>query len=81
MLGIYYLDYSSVLFPKSKRRMIIGYTKSDFLKKLEHMHIPDDYFCWISECRTPGYLFDGRMVDCRAWIIKHMPNNFGQPLK
>lgn len=79
-LGIYYLDYSAETFPKSRRKMIIGTTKSEFLIKLEHKHIPDDYFCWISECRTPGYLFEGRMEGGIKWIIKHMPSNFGEPL-
>ena len=33
-LGIYYLDYSPVPYPKSARKLIIGYTKKEFLNKL-----------------------------------------------
>lgn len=80
-LGIYYLDYSEVRFPRARRKMVLGCTKSEFLIQLEHMNIPNEYFCWISECRTPGYLFEGIMIDGMAWITKYMPDSFGEPLK
>lgn len=79
-LGIYYLDYANVTFPRSRRKMILGCTKSEFLIKLEHMHIPNEYYCWIQECTKPQYLFQGTMADGMVWITKHMPDNFGEPL-
>jgi len=80
-LGIYYLDYAPITFHRSKRKMIIGYTKSDLLIKIEKIIIPDDWFCWLSECRTPGYLIEGTTPIVVEWIIKYMPDNFGEPLK
>ena len=80
-LGIYYLDYAPIIFQRSNRKMIIGYTKSDLLIKIEKTIIPDDWFCWLSECRTPGYLIEGTTPIVVGWIIKYMPDNFGEPLK
>lgn len=79
-LGIYYLDYSDVPFPKSKRKMIIGYTRKDLLDKIEEAKIPNNWLCWFQECRTPGYLVEGDTTKVIAWIEKHMPDNFGEPL-
>jgi hypothetical protein len=81
MLGIYYLDYSEVTFPRSRRKMIIGYTRSDLLQKILEKNIPDNYFCWLQECRTPGYLVEGNLETVRAWIDTHMPETFGEPWK
>ena len=80
-LGIYYLDYCATTTPKHNRKMIIGYTKSDFLIKIEKTIIPDDWFCWLSECRTPDYLINGKTPVVVEWITKNMPDNFGEPLK
>jgi hypothetical protein len=80
-LGIYYLDYSDVPYPRSRRKMIIEYTRSGFLIQLEKRLIPDDWYCWLSECNTPGYLVEGRTPQVTDWIIKHMPDKFGDPLK
>lgn len=79
-MGIYYLDYSEVIFPRSRRKMIIGYTRSDLLQKLAEKELPDDYFCWLQECRTPGYLVEGDVKKVKAWIDKNMPENFGDPI-
>lgn len=80
MIGIYYLDYSDRPFPKSARKMIIGYTKDGLLSSIEERKIPDNYLCWFQECRTPGYLFEGTLVETKEWISKHMPDKFGEPL-
>jgi len=80
MLGIYYLDYCDRPYPRSARQMIIGYTKNDLLLSIKERNIPDDWFCWFWECRTPGYLIEGNTVKVIAWIEKHMPDNFGEPL-
>ncbi len=77
-LGIFYLDYSDVSFPKSKRKLIMGYTKLDLLKKIEDTQIPIDYLCWLQECRTPGYLIQGNVTEIKNWINDHLSNNFGQ---
>jgi hypothetical protein len=79
-LGIYYLDYSPVPYPKSTRKFIIGYTKKEFLDKISDAKIPGDWLCWLSECRTPGYLVEGDINKITAWIKKHIPNKFGEPL-
>ena len=81
MLGIYYLDYSDKTFPRSARKMIIGYTRSDLLAQIAEKDIPEDYYCWLSECRTRGYLFEGRMEKVTQWIELHMPEKFGEPLR
>jgi hypothetical protein len=78
-LGIFYLDYAEVSFPKSRRKMIIDYTRSGFLQQMIEKNIPDNYFCWLSECRTSGYLVEGNTETVRAWIDKHMPEKFGEP--
>lgn len=80
-LGIFYLDYSDVAFPISKRKMIIGYTRSDLLQGMIERCIPDNYFCWLQECRTPGYLVEGDTETVRVWIDKYMPEKFGEPWK
>ncbi len=79
-LGIYYLDYAEVPFPRSKRKMIIGYTRKDLLDKITEAKIPNNWLCWFQECRTPGYLVEGNIEKVAAWIEKHMPDNFGEPL-
>jgi len=79
-LGIYYLDYSDVLYPRSKRKMIIGYTRKDLLNSIKEAKISDTWFCWLQECRTPGYLVDGNVEFVSAWISKHIPDKFGDPL-
>lgn len=78
-LGIFYVDYSLFLFPRSNRKLIIGFTRSDLLQKISEREIPDNYFCWLQECRTPGYLAEGNVAKVRAWIDEHMPENFGEP--
>jgi hypothetical protein len=78
-LGIYYLDYCDVPFPKSRRKMIMGYTRSNFLQYMAEAKIPDNYYCWLQECRTPGYLIEGTAEIVRDWIDKHMKENFGEP--
>jgi len=80
-LGIFYLDYSDVLFPRSRRKMIIGYTRSDLLQSIIEKNIPDNYYCWLQECRTPGYLIEGTTEQVRTWIDKNMPEKFGEPWK
>jgi hypothetical protein len=80
-LGIFYLDYSDVAFPRSRRKLIIGYTRSDFLQKIQEKNIPDTYLCWLQECRTPGYLVEGNIETVRAWIDKHMSETFGDSRK
>jgi len=80
-LGIYYFDYSKVPFPRSTRKLIIGYTRIDFLKGIKEKNIPNDWLCWFSECRTPGYLVEGNLTKVREWIDIHMPDKFGEPLK
>lgn len=79
-LGIYYLDYAEVPFPKSRRKMIFGYTRKQFLESIEEHNIPNNYFCWLSECRTPGYLVEGNIATVAAWVEKHIPDNYGEPL-
>lgn len=78
-LGIFYLDYSEIIFPRSRRKLIIGYTKADLLQKMQEKQIPDEYLCWLQECRTPGYLVEGTASIVREWINTHMPENFGEP--
>lgn len=79
-LGIYYLDYSPVPYPKSARKLIIGYTKKEFLNKIKEANIPDDWFCWLAESRTPGYYVEGNITKVKAWITRHMPDKYGEPL-
>lgn len=79
-LGIYYLDYCEKSWPKSARKMIFGYTKKQFLKSIKEHNIPNNYFCWLSECRTPGYLVEGNIEKVSKWISKHIPNKYGDPL-
>lgn len=81
MLGIYYFDYCANVFPKSARKLIIGYTRTDLLERIEQQNIPDEWFCWITECRTPGYLIDGKKQIVIDWINRHMPDEFGEPLR
>lgn len=78
-LGIFYLDYSDKYYPKAQRKTIIGYTRVDLLKKISIIDIPDDYICWLQECRTPGYLIEGNIKQITSWIDTHLSNNFGQP--
>ena len=78
-LGIFYLEYSEVVYPRTKRKLIIGYTKSDLLQKMDEHQVADNYFCWLQECRTPGHLVKGTGNIVRAWINKHMPERFGEP--
>ncbi len=77
-LGIYYLDYSAVPYPKSARKIIIGYTKDDFLEKIEEANIPEDWMCWLSECRTPGYFVEGNIQKVVEWITLHLTNVYGE---
>ncbi len=79
-LGIYYLEYAEAVYPRSARKLIIGYTKKDMLDKIKERKIPEDWFCFFCECRTPGMLVDGNIATVKAWITKHMPKNFGEPL-
>lgn len=78
-LGIYYLDYAEVPFPRSRRKTIIGYTRSDLLQKIAEAKIPDGFDCWLHECRTVGVLVEGKAERIRDWIDKHMKENFGEP--
>lgn len=80
MLGIYYFDYSERVYPKSSRKMIIGYTRSDLIFKIKEKQIPDNWFCWLSECRTPGYLIDGSASKIIDWISIHLPDKIGHPI-
>lgn len=79
-LGIYYLSYSEVPFPKSKRQLIIGYTRDDMLTKIADKNIPVSWSCYYEECRTPGFLVQGNIETIKAWITEHMPITFGEPL-
>jgi hypothetical protein len=81
MLGIYYLDYCERLWPKRGRQMIICYTRTDVLSKMIEKNIPEEWTCWLSECRTPGYLIVGKTGIVRDWIELHMPEEFGKPLR
>ena len=81
MLGIFYLDYAPQIFPRSARKMVIGYSKDDMLSKIEELNIPKDHVCWLSECRTPGYFIQGNIDEVSEWIEKHMPAKFGEPLR
>ena len=80
-LGIYYLSYGKNEHPKSARKWMIGYSKQDYLDKLEVENIPEDYFCVFEECRTPGILIKGTIKEVRAWIQDHMPEKYGEPLR
>lgn len=81
MLGIYYLSYAAQPFPKSNRKLIIGYTKQGLLDKIEATYIPEDWICWFEECRIPKMLAQGNIEEVRAWIINHMPEKFKEPLR
>jgi hypothetical protein len=61
--------------------MIIGYTKKDLLDSIAEKEIPENWFCWLQECRTPPYLVEGNLTKVKDWIFRHMPDNFGEPLK
>ena len=61
--------------------MIIGYTKTDLLDKVAEVNIPLGWFCWLSECRTPGYLVEGNTERVLEWITLHMPEQYGEPLR
>ncbi len=80
-LGIYYLDYSERDYPRAARKLIIGYTKDQFLKSIEETNVPPEWKCWLEECRTTGYLAEGTIEDIKEWILFHMPDKFGEPLK
>lgn len=77
-LGIFYLDYADVAFPRSRRKLIIGYTRSDLLQKMQDAQIPNNYFCWLQECRTPGYLVEGNADKIRDWIDIHISEAYGE---
>ena len=81
MLGIYYFNYSTVIFPKFKRKLIIAYTRSDLLEKIVKAEITDDYYCWLKECETPGFLSEGKLPKVRAWVDTHLPEKYGDPWK
>lgn len=81
MLGIFYIDYAEKVYPRSARKMIIGYTKSDALVKIQERNIPGNWVCWLSECRTPGYLITGDIDTIKQWICDHMPEKFGDPIR
>ena len=81
MLGIFYLDYAPKIWPRSARKMIIGFSKDDMLSKVAEQDIPTDWFCWLSECRTRGYLVEGNIELVKEWVEKHMPEKFGEPIR
>lgn len=81
MLGIFYLDYAPQIFPRSARKMVIGYSRDDMLSKIEELNISKDWICWLSECRTPGYLVESDIEVVKEWISKHMPLEFGDPIR
>lgn len=61
--------------------MIICYTREDTFAKVLARDIPADWFFWLSECRTPGYLVTGSKEIVMNWIEIHMPDKFGEPLR
>lgn len=81
MLGLFYLDYCDKPWPRSARKMIIGFTKDGLLKELSERNIPEGWLFWLSECRTPGYLVEGKIDRVTDWINLHMPEKFGEPLR
>jgi hypothetical protein len=80
-LGIFYFDYADVPYPVSKRKMIIGYTRQDLLDKIDDANIPNDWLCWLKECRTPKQLISGNPIQVRDWIDKHLSDKYGEPWK
>lgn len=79
-LGIYYLTFAKAAFPRSARKLIIGYTRDDMLAKIAEKEIPADFMCWFDECRTPKTLVAGNIAEVSEWITKHMPTYFGEKL-
>jgi hypothetical protein len=80
-LGIYYLEYSLKLFPKSARQSIIGYTKGDLLDQLSTIEFSPEHILWLRECRTVGVLVQGNSEKVKSWINEHMPENFKEPIR
>jgi len=80
-LGIYYLDYAEKFVQKSQRKMIIGVTKSELLAEIKKKNIQPEWFCWLSECRTAGFLIVGLTPVVVKWIELHIPKKFGEPLR
>jgi hypothetical protein len=81
MIGIFYLDYAETFVSRNMRKMIIGYTKDDLLKRIEGKKIQPNWFCWLSEARTPGFLIAGQASTVTDWIERRMPEKFGEPLR
>ncbi len=79
-LGIYYLMYSD---SPNKRftKCIVAITKQDLFDKIAAKEVPDDYYGYFEECRTPGRLAYGQIHNIKAWAEKHMPDKFGDPLR
>ena len=80
-LGIYYFSYSERVWPRSARKMLIGVTKDEILERIAEKEIPEDWFCWLEECRTPGFLVEGKRDIVLEWITNHMPLKFKEPLR
>ena len=81
-LGIYYLDYAEIFVQRSGRKTdIIGYTRSGLLAEIEKKNLQPNWFCWLSECRTPGFLVVGSTTKVIEWIELHMPEKFGEQLR
>jgi hypothetical protein len=80
-LGIYYLDYAERFVQASLRKMVIGTTRSGLLEDMDKRGIQPEWFCWLAECRTPGFLVVGATPKVKAWIELHMPDKFGEPLR
>jgi hypothetical protein len=80
-LGIYYLEYAEKPFPRSARKLIFGYEKKQLLREIKKHNIDEKWFCWLQECRTPGYLVEGDVIKIKVWVSKHMPSKFGEPLR
>jgi hypothetical protein len=81
MIGIFYLDYAEKFVSRNMRKMLIGYTKDDLLKKMEERGIQPDWYCWLSEARTAGFLIAGNASLVTSWIEARMPEKFGEPLR
>ena len=76
---IYYFDYADKEFPRSIRKMIIGYKRADLLTKIEELNIPDDWFCWLYEYKLRKPIFHGNKINACEWIAINIPEKFGDP--